>query len=346
MLLDDVPKEFYEAQDLKFTILLVARLFTYAALIAGFVWIATSIESNVAIITGTLLLAVFTGVFLTQIAEFAHDIGHQSAIRRRKSNRYLGIFLGAFVLGVSPSWWKAKHNVDHHENPNRLGFDTDIEFPVLAFDPRQLAERRKIFLPIIMVQHWLIVPLMTLQAINTNKVTIEYLLRECPKDRILQAFAVILHWASVAVLIYFTGWIGLLFVTVALASHGLCNGSVFAPNHKPEEILDANAPRDRLWDQVATTRNAHGNNLVTNYLVDFWTGGLNYQIEHHLFPTMPRGNLKKVQPIVQKHCKMNGIPYHSTTLWRSYMDTRIVLKSVAHALRKGDYPRPSLLDAA
>jgi fatty acid desaturase len=54
--------------------------------------------------------------------------------------------------------------------------------------------------------------------------------------------------------------------------------------------------------------------------VDFLLGGLNYQIEHHLFPSMPRPNLRRAQPVVQAFCTARGIAYHQSGLLRSYAE--------------------------
>ena len=69
--------------------------------------------------------------------------------------------------------------------------------------------------------------------------------------------------------------------------------------------------------QILTARN-----LRSGLVVDFVYGGLNYQIEHHLFPTMPRNNFKTCKVLVMRFCKENNLPYIETGVFRSY---RIIL---------------------
>ncbi len=105
------------------------------------------------------------------------------------------------------------------------------------------------------------------------------------------------------------------FVAVHQLAFGLYNSSVFASNHKGMQVIEAGGRMDFLREQVLTSRNVSGHPLT-----DFWYGGLNYQIEHHLFPTMPRNKLRQAQPIVEDFCRRLGISYHSTGLFTSYRE--------------------------
>ena len=93
------------------------------------------------------------------------------------------------------------------------------------------------------------------------------------------------------------------FILVQQGLFGLYLGCSFAPNHKGMPILAADDHTDFLRRQVLTSRNVRG-----SWLVDFALGGLNYQIEHHLFPSMPRPNLRRAQPIVREFCRQHGLP--------------------------------------
>jgi fatty acid desaturase len=88
-----------------------------------------------------------------------------------------------------------------------------------------------------------------------------------------------------------------------------------------------------LREQVLTARNIRGNPIV-----DLLYGGLNYQIEHHLFPTMPRCNLRKAQPIVEAFCRDLGIGYHSTGLFASYREILAHLHRESASLRGARMP--------
>jgi len=98
-----------------------------------------------------------------------------------------------------------------------------------------------------------------------------------------------------------------------MAVFGLCLGGSFAPNHKGMPIVPPTTKIDFLRRQVLMSRNVRG-----GLFVDFVMGGLNYQIEHHLFPSMPRPNLKRVQPIVREYCAQHEVSYAEVGLLESY----------------------------
>jgi fatty acid desaturase len=108
------------------------------------------------------------------------------------------------------------------------------------------------------------------------------------------------------------GW-GIAFLAVQAAVFGITMGGSFAPNHKGMPLIDRSAKVDFLRRQVLTSRNISGGRLM-----DVAMGGLNNQVEHHLFPSMPSANLRKVKPIVAAYCAERGIPVTETNLIASY----------------------------
>jgi fatty acid desaturase len=105
----------------------------------------------------------------------------------------------------------------------------------------------------------------------------------------------------------------IVFVAVQQGVFGFYMGCSFAPNHKGMPIIQPGAEPDYLRRQVLTSRNVRGGRVV-----DFVLGGLNYQIEHHLFPSMPRPNLRRAQPLVRDFCRQRKIAYAETSLLTSY----------------------------
>ena len=103
------------------------------------------------------------------------------------------------------------------------------------------------------------------------------------------------------------------FAAVQVAAFGFFLGAAFAPNHKGMPILGPDATLDFLRRQVLMSRNIRG-----GWFVDLAMGGLNYQIEHHLFPNMPRANLRRAQPLVRAFCRDRAIPYTECSLTASY----------------------------
>jgi fatty acid desaturase len=108
---------------------------------------------------------------------------------------------------------------------------------------------------------------------------------------------------------------GIAFVLTMNLLFGLYIGSVFAPNHKGMPIQMPGEEWDWMTRQVVTSRN-----IRSSYLTDFLYGGLNYQIEHHLFPAMPRKALRRARPITVDYCREIGMPYHEVSVWQSYVE--------------------------
>jgi len=103
----------------------------------------------------------------------------------------------------------------------------------------------------------------------------------------------------------------------------------FAPNHKGMEMPDPDgASWGHLRRQVLTSRNIRGGTLT-----DWFLGGLNYQIEHHLFPSMPPPHLHLAQPLVRAHCRDLGISYTETGLVDSYRQALSHMHEVGEPLR-------------
>lgn len=237
-----------------------------------------------------LLLAGAMGVVLTQFGFLGHDCSHRQIFRSRAWSEWTARVLSGAFAGLSHSWWKGKHD-KHHANPNREGVDPDIAPGVIAFT-RDIADQRKDGLRgwFIHRQGWLFFPLLTLEGLNLHVASIRSLLTS-PRvsHRKLEAGLVV----------------GAVF--------GVLLGGAFAPNHKGMPIVPATMKIDFLHRQVLMSRNVRGGPVT-----DIAMGGLNYQIEHHLFPSMPRPNLKRAQPIVRAYCEQHGVPYTETGLLHSY----------------------------
>lgn len=325
-LIHRLPGGMFDSNDKPFYKRLSLRLISLATIYTGLLTVhSLSLPGTIIAI---LLLSASFGLFKTQIALCAHEVGHLSAIRNKKTNRHAGNILGPCLLGQSRTQWINKHN-EHHKAPNRKGVDTDIDFPVLAFDASQALDKRRIAQPIIRHQHLWIVPLMCLQAFNAQWGTIKYLWGK-PDDFKVQSLGVAFYWAHTAVLAYLLGPThGATFILTSGFANGLCNGSVFAPNHKGMGLIPNDAPYNWFFDQVIPSRNIHGNNRLTRRLVKFWYGGLQYQIEHHLFPMMSVDNLEKIAPHVREFCNEIGVQYATVTSWQSCKEIFSYLKGVS-----------------
>ena len=274
-----------------------------------------------------LINALFLAFVFGQLGFIGHDAGHNQVFRRARRNDVLGLGFN-LLLAVSRSWWVDKHN-RHHSNPNDPDLDPDVDFPMLAFSEEQARSKEGIARLFVKYQAFILFPLMLFEGINIRINSVIFLVRHGRKARYLytESTFIALHLALyVAFLSYFLGPLqGLVFLLVHQAVFGLYMGLSFAPNHKGMPMVDN---MDYLHQQVITSRN-----LLPNRLTDFLFGQLACQIEHHLFPNMPRKNLRQAQKIVKAFCQERSIPYHETGLFRSYQEILQHLHAVSAPLR-------------
>jgi fatty acid desaturase len=263
-----------------------------------------------------LLIAAAFGILLTQAAFLAHEAAHRQILSTGPANDRLARVLAAGVVGISYAWWDSKHS-RHHANPNRVGRDPDIEVDTISFLDEDAAQARGLRRLITRKQGWLFFPLLTLEGINLHYLGLKHLLfsKEKIKGRGLEIALIVLRLSIFIVPVFMLLPLGMAFafMGVQLAVFGLYMGASFAPNHKGMPIIDANARLDFFSKQVRTSRNIRGGWWAT-----WLMGGLNYQVEHHLFPSMARPHLSKAREIVRDYCKTLDVPYTETSLIQSY----------------------------
>ena len=278
-----------------------------------------------------LLLAPVLGIAYTQVAFLGHDAGHQQVCRSRRSNDLLGLVAGDRLLGLSYGWWLDKHN-RHHAHPNQEDHDPDIGDGVLAFTAAHVAGRTGVLARMVTRhQAWLFFPLLTMEGIQLHLASARSLVdgRGHRYRRTELALFVLHVVAYLGVLVtVLPPAQAAIFIAVHQAAFGLYMGCSFAPNHKGMPIIAADEDVDYLRRQVLTSRNVRG-----GWLTDLLLGGLNYQIEHHLFPNMPRPNLRRAQRLVRQYCHDHRIHYAETTLPGSYLAALRHLHQLGEPLR-------------
>jgi fatty acid desaturase len=274
----------------------------------------------------TLGIAAFLGVMFTQFGFLGHDAGHQQIFASRRANRLFGLLVGNALIGLSFGWWVPKHTA-HHAHPNEVGRDPDIGDGGAYLTPASgaAAPQRRLDALLARWQAPLFFPLMLLRSIGMHVLGAKSLLRQ--RDRIAAAelSLMALHSALYlsAVLWVLSPVKALAFVVVQQAVFSVYLGCSFAPNHKGMPLVDDGLELGFAERQVITARNVSGGPLVTLLL-----GGLNYQIEHHLFPSMPRANLKRAQGAVKEFCHASGFGYREDSVVGSL---RQILRHLAEA---------------
>ncbi len=276
-----------------------------------------------------LFVAVLLAFVFTQLGFLGHDAGHRQIFRSKRANYLVGLVHGNLAIGLSYGWWVDKHN-RHHAHPNQEDKDPDIHIGALAFTAGQARGKHGLTRFIARHQRYFFVPLLLLEAVQLHFASVQALIRRGIRNRSWEALLLLAHFGGYLTIVFLvlSPVKALVFIVVQQALFGLYLGLSFAPNHKGMPMLDADDQTDFLRRQVLTSRNVRG-----GWLVDYFLGGLNYQIEHHLFPNMPRPNLRRSQALIRGFCEHHGISYCETTLLRSYAQALRHLHDVGQPLR-------------
>lgn len=271
-----------------------------------------------------LAVAVFLAVIFTQLGFLGHDAGHRQVSGSRRASYILGVLLGNLCVGLSFGWWVSKHN-RHHAHPNTEDADPDIAMKVLAFTPRQARLSQGLVRVLFRWQAYLFFPLLLGEAFSLHIASIGAVTKREGRRPLGEAILLAAHLVGYLTIVFVVlpPAKAIVFLLVQQCLFGLYLGASFAPNHKGMPILPASDNSDFLRRQVLTSRNVRG-----GWLTDLMMGSLNYQIEHHLFPSMPRTNLSRSQPLIREFCRQRGLPYCEASLVGSYAQALSYLNSV------------------
>ena len=276
-----------------------------------------------------LLIAVGVAFLFTQVAFIGHEAAHRTVLSSGPANDRLARVLIAFV-GMSYDWWDSKHS-RHHQNPNKVGKDPDIEVDTISFIEEDAVQSRGFVRAITKRQGWFFFPLLTLEGLNLHVHGFRHLLgRDKVRGRWIELSMILARFALFYTPIFLFLPLGLAFAFagVQIAVFGVYMGASFAPNHKGMPVIAHDAKLDFFSKQVRTSRNIRGGWWATTLF-----GGLNYQIEHHLFPSMSRPYLSRARKIVMEHCRALDVPYTETSVLRSYAIVIEYLNRVGLAAR-------------
>lgn len=241
--------------------------------------------------TAPLLSIFFTGLAMTNAGWLGHDYIH--GVDEFSDKMRLFSSLGA---GLGSTWWSDKHN-KHHALTNEQGVDEDIATDPFLFtwapDPEHDSPLRKI-------QHWIFyIPfsfMFALWRVDTMKVVIDAVESKRPEAK-KELYALLGHYAIMLTLLPFNVWVPAVFFS------GLMSALIVTPTHQSEELFQ-DYQADFVTAQFQSTRNA----VTTNPFSEWVWGGMQYQLEHHLFPSMPRSKYPALRPILMKFAEDNNIP--------------------------------------
>lgn len=293
----------------------------------GGVWVAFAFLGNSWV---QMAIAAALAVVLTQIVFISHDAAHRQIFRSNRANEMTALLMGTLLGGVSLAWWHNKHN-KHHATPNQVDKDPDISPSIVHFYPAAKPPRSTLGLYLHERQGWWFFPLLVVEALNLHAQSVQALITRPSMKR---------RWTEIGMLaVRLGGYPALLFVflspgkaaaflAIQLAVTGVYLGSSFAASHIGMPVVPHDSRIDFLRRQVLLSRNVAGGRIAS-----FAMGGLNYQIEHHLFPNMPRPNLHKVRPIVREFCREHSITYNEVSILRAWSIVAGYLNKVGLAAR-------------
>jgi fatty acid desaturase len=314
---------------------LLERQYGYYAFKLAFTFSLFALSMAVLLLADSMLVQMLNAVFLAfvfvQVGLLMHDADHDQVFKSRRKNALLGMVTGNLIINISSESWTSEH-AKHHLAPNTEGIDPDIDISVLAYSEEQALQKKGLprFITRYQAIFWL--PLLTLTAVSKRTNLFSILLRNLA-SREWKKHVADFSFLVVGLLLYHglifyalgLGW-GLAFLLINQGLSGLYMGSIFATNHKALPLQKKKL--DFFHAQVLTSRTVR-----SSVLVNFWCGGLNYQIEHHLFPTMPRNNFSRAQHIVKAFCKEKGVTYNESGFFESYKEILRHFHRVSAVLR-------------
>ncbi len=298
------------------------RLQLYAKSVVAFTLLAGSWTTLVFVRPGLVggLLALGGVVLGTILIGFCvqHDANHGAYFRTRRLNHLLGWTADA-LLGFSSYAWRVKHNVAHHTYTNVDGFDDDIDqTPFARMLPTQAPR------PWYRLQHIYIWPLYTLMllrwqtgadiaALMRGRIAKSALHRPRGWDLagMIGGKAVFISWAIVAPLFVYPWWIVVAGYVGFTMVTSFVTATTFQLAHCVEEAdfttAEELAQTKRVWavHEVETTVDFCPRNAVLTWVL----GGLNFQIEHHLFPRVSHTHYPRIAKIVQRNAAAYGVRY-------------------------------------
>jgi len=292
--------------------------------------------------------AVLLATFWQQCGWLAHDFLHHQVFKNRVYGNLMGVIVGDLFQGFSIGWWKSKHNTHHavpnlHESsPESHDGDPDIDtMPILAWSLK-MAEQAKLspfgrfmitwqavlYFPVLLFarlswlhQSWVFVfggfGQWSVKGVDQDKKKSAYIRFE--------QVALILHHGSLFYLLTFMPLANAVtFYVLSQTLSGLFLAIVFGLGHNGMAVYPANERPDFWKLQVTTTRN-----VTSNLFTDWFCGGLQYQVDHHLFPMVPRHHLKAVHVLVKSFCKEHNVTYHETDMAVGTMEVLSHLNKVS-----------------
>ena len=243
-------------------------------------------------------LALVSALGMLQMGFAGHDCGHFALSKSRRVNDWVGQVCMTMVAGMSFGHWRHQHN-KHHAHCQESAHDPDMQFGVLfSVYPESEAWKHSVGRFFLAIQPYSFWPLTLLYWITLRYDAVRDVFQK-PDETKADRLFLPLHFGLLLIgpMILF-GWkMGLIDYVVVSSIGTLFTAAVFVPNHIGMPILKPGDDLEFVRHQVLTSRD-----LTNPPIVDFFFGGLNSQIEHHLFPRVSHGRLRRSRAVVKQFC--------------------------------------------
>lgn len=271
--------------------------------------------------------SVLLGLTIIQFGFLVHDTQHGQVFTTKSANKVSGFILSNLICGISYAWWGEKH-ITHHKNPNNTELDPDI-YPQFSYSAEEAVNKSGIYRFIAKYQAYFYVLIVMWSTCYFRYLSIRYLIAKPVKWKQMEIVLLSFHHSLYAgIFLLSTNFTtGLCLLLISYIVSGIYMAFIFTPNHMGMPI-NIGLNDDVLKPQIESTRNVRAG-LIT----DFVFGGLNYQIEHHLYPKVSRFELAALSTRVKEYCNENSFHYHEVTVVEAYKEIFSYLHGVGSTLR-------------
>jgi len=296
-----------------------------------------------------LLSALCLGLFWQQLAFVGHDLGHHVVTHDRKLDDTISIFVGNAIQGISLEWWKHSHNT-HHTLTNSINHDPDIQhLPFMAISKdffrsifstyhKRILRFDAFSKTFVGIQQYMFYPIMALARFNLYAQSFIHNIvgpgSKFPDRQRIELLSLAAFWVWFSGVLYLTGSLshGFLFLLLSHAVAGLVHVQICLSHFSMETyegVPQSSFENDGyIRSQLMTTMD-----VDCHPMLDFFHGGLQFQVEHHLFPHISRSWLRYAQTQVQQLCKMHNLPFLNKTFYEANYDVVRRLRETSKELK-------------
>lgn len=300
-------------------------------------------STNFWVLATAVPVMIVLGLLAAQYGFIAHETAHRQVFESNKVNDNFGRVLTNGLAGFSYGFWLKKHS-KHHNKPNQINYDPDIQIGVISFTTESLEKKKGLEKALSKKQGWLFPFMLFFTGFQLLWDSFAALGKKQQDDRLnhksFEFILMLIRQLTPIVFLFILFppvYAGILWLVMFMTA-GFNLGASFSPNHKGRPLVPEGSRVDFFSRQVLTSRNVTGSWLKDNLM-----GGLNYQVEHHLFPSMARPYLKQANTIVKAYCKEMNVPYVEMGLFSAYKEIIVYLNRVGLSSNADPFECPVIL---